>query len=39
VSQTVKDPVAGSGLTFVDLGEYELKGIPDGWHIYAAGSD
>jgi class 3 adenylate cyclase len=34
VSQTVKDLVAGSGLTFEDSGEYELKGIPDRWHLY-----
>jgi hypothetical protein len=29
VSQTVKDLVAGSGLTFDDGGEYGLKGVPD----------
>jgi class 3 adenylate cyclase/pimeloyl-ACP methyl ester carboxylesterase len=34
VSQTVKDLVAGSGLTFEDAGERELKGIPDRWHLY-----
>ena len=34
VSQTVKDLVAGSGLTFEDSGEYELKGVPDRWHLY-----
>jgi len=27
-SQTVKDLVAGSGLTFEDFGEHELKGVP-----------
>ena len=32
VSQTVKDLVAGPGLTFEDSGEHELKGVPDGWH-------
>ncbi len=36
VSQTVKDLVAGSGFTFHDLGEHELKGVPDRWHLYAA---
>ncbi len=36
ISQTVKDLVAGSGLTFVDAGEHELKGVPDRWHLYAA---
>jgi len=34
VSQTVKDLVAGSGLTFVDAGTHELKGVPDTWHLY-----
>jgi hypothetical protein len=36
VSQTVKDLVAGSGLTFEDSGEHELKGVPDRWHLYRA---
>jgi class 3 adenylate cyclase len=35
VSQTVKDLVAGSGLTFADAGEHQLKGVPDRWHLYA----
>ncbi|MBA3737999.1 MAG: alpha/beta fold hydrolase [Actinobacteria bacterium] len=34
VSQTVKDLVAGSGLTFEDADEHELKGVPDRWHLY-----
>jgi class 3 adenylate cyclase len=34
VSQTVKDITAGSGLTFDDAGEHELKGVPDRWHLY-----
>ena len=34
VSQTVKDLVAGSGLTFEDAGEHELKGVPDRWQLY-----
>jgi class 3 adenylate cyclase len=34
VSQTVKDLTAGSGLTFDDAGEHELKGVPDRWHLY-----
>jgi class 3 adenylate cyclase len=29
VSSTVKDLVAGSGITFVDRGEHVLKGVPD----------
>ena len=34
VSQTVRDLVVGSGLTFEDAGEHELKGVPDRWHLY-----
>jgi class 3 adenylate cyclase len=34
VSQTVKDLVAGSGLTFEDAGEHELKGVPEHWRLY-----
>ena len=34
VSSTVKDLVAGSGLTFEDAGEHELKGIPEQWRLY-----
>jgi class 3 adenylate cyclase len=34
VSQTVKDLVAGSGLTFEDAGEHVLKGVPDRWRLY-----
>jgi class 3 adenylate cyclase/pimeloyl-ACP methyl ester carboxylesterase len=34
VSQTVKDLVAGSGLSFEDTGEHELKGVPDRWRLY-----
>jgi class 3 adenylate cyclase/pimeloyl-ACP methyl ester carboxylesterase len=34
VSQTVKDLTAGSGLTFEDRGEHDLKGVPDPWHLY-----
>ena len=33
-SSTVKDLVAGSGLTFEDAGEHELKGVPDRWRLY-----
>jgi class 3 adenylate cyclase len=36
VSQTVKDLVAGSGLSFEERGEYELKGVPDRWRLYRA---
>ncbi len=34
ISQTVKDLIAGSGLSFEDAGEHELKGVPDVWHLY-----
>jgi len=33
-SSTVKDLVAGSGLTFEDTGEHELKGVPDSWRLF-----
>ena len=36
VSQTVKDLVAGSGLTFDDAGEHQLKGIPERLRLYRA---
>ena len=36
VSQTVKDLVAGSGFSFTDRGEHELKGVPDRWRLYDA---
>jgi class 3 adenylate cyclase len=35
-SRTVKDLVAGSGISFRELGEYTLKGVPDSWQIYEA---
>ena len=35
VTSTVKDLVAGSGLSFKDRGEHRLKGIPEAWHLYA----
>lgn len=35
VSQTVRDLVAGSGITFDDRGTHELKGIPGDWRLYA----
>jgi class 3 adenylate cyclase len=33
-SSTVKDLTAGSGLTFEDAGEHDLKGVPDRWRLY-----
>jgi class 3 adenylate cyclase len=38
VSQTVKDLVAGSDLTFEAAGEHELKGVPDRWRLYRVAS-
>jgi class 3 adenylate cyclase/pimeloyl-ACP methyl ester carboxylesterase len=34
VSQTVKDLTAGSGLSYEEAGEHELKGVPDRWRLY-----
>jgi pimeloyl-ACP methyl ester carboxylesterase/class 3 adenylate cyclase len=39
VSRTVKDLTAGSGLTFEDRGEHELKGVPDRWRLYRVAGD
>jgi pimeloyl-ACP methyl ester carboxylesterase/class 3 adenylate cyclase len=36
VSQTVKDLVIGSGLSFEDYGEHRLKGVPHSWHLFDA---
>ena len=36
VSSTVKDLVAGSGLSFRDRGLHDLKGIPGQWRLFAA---
>ena len=35
VSSTVKDLVAGSGLTFREHGVAQLKGVPEEWRLYA----
>jgi len=35
VSQTVRDLVAGSGITFDDRGAHALRGIPGEWRLYA----
>jgi class 3 adenylate cyclase len=34
VSRTVKDLVAGSGISFDDFGQHALKGVPDVWQLY-----
>jgi class 3 adenylate cyclase len=36
VSSTVKDLVAGSGLSFRDHGTKFLKGVPGEWRLYSA---
>jgi class 3 adenylate cyclase len=36
VSSTVRDLVAGSGLSFEDRGTHTLKGVPGEWHLLAA---
>ena len=35
VSRTVRDLVAGSGLTFTSRGEHELKGVSGRWELFA----
>jgi class 3 adenylate cyclase len=35
VSSTVKDLVAGSGITFADREVHALKGVPDKWRLFA----
>jgi class 3 adenylate cyclase len=37
VSPAVPMLVAGSGIDFDDRGEYELKGVPRAWRLYAVG--
>ena len=36
VSQTVRDLVAGSGLTFAERGTHQLKGVPGEWRLFGA---
>ena len=35
VSETVRANMVGSGITFNDEGEHELKGVPGSWQVYA----
>ena len=35
VSSTVRDLVAGSGISFEDRGSHELLGVPGEWRLYA----
>ena len=39
VSQTVKDLVAGSGLTFEDRGVHTLKGLPEPRQVFAVSGE
>ena len=39
VSSTVKDLVAGSGLSFDDRGVQPLKGVPGDWHLFAVAQE
>jgi hypothetical protein len=32
----VRDLAVGSGIHFHDLGEHDLKGVPERWRIYRA---
>lgn len=36
VSRTVTELVAGAGFTFENHGEYQLKGLPESWQLFAA---
>ena len=35
VSSTVRDLVAGSGISFLDRGWHELKGVPEKWRLFS----
>ena len=39
VSRTVRDLVAGSGISFRDRGTHELKGIPGSWQLFAVADE
>jgi class 3 adenylate cyclase len=39
VSSTVRDLVAGSGISFDDAGAHELKGVPGTWQLFRAVGD
>jgi class 3 adenylate cyclase len=38
VSSTVRDLVAGSGISFEERGSHELKGVPGEWRLFAVSS-
>jgi class 3 adenylate cyclase len=35
VSSTLKDLVMGSGIEFTERGNYDLKGVPGSWNLFA----
>jgi class 3 adenylate cyclase len=35
VSETVRSHMVGAGIEFRDQGEYELKGVPGTWRLFA----
>jgi len=35
VSRTLKDLAVGSDLVFIERGNYELKGVPGRWELFA----
>lgn len=39
VSQTVRDLVAGSGISFRDRGAHRLKGVPGAWRLFEVADD
>jgi class 3 adenylate cyclase len=39
VSRTVRDLVAGSGITLEDAGKHQLEGVSDGWRLYRVVSE
>jgi len=39
VSQTVRDLMVGSEITFDDHGSYELDGVPGAWRVYAVSDE
>jgi len=38
-SRTVKDLVAGSGISFASRGTHQLPGIPEQWPVFAVGDE
>jgi class 3 adenylate cyclase len=38
-SSTVRDLVAGPGITFFERGDFTLKGVPGRWHLFPVQRD